>query len=696
MSCSHPSPQPAQQPAPQGRRFLPMLGLTHGRRSAVTCHLKCADQCSKPAPNVSGNGTFESVVSDLTRRNLLKGAGALAFLAGGAFSLANPLAAAAKDGNNGKGRGNPGKSNPGKGKGRTRVADFEFDAIAPVARDVDSMTVPAGFESHVILRWGDPLFSGVPAFDITQQTAALQAKRFGYNNDYLDIIELDGHARHGATRALLTCNHEYTNDGLMYPPGATGEAELENLRVSMQAVGFSIVDLARKKHTKPWTAVVDGPHNRRITATTKFVLDGPGAGSEHVKTAADPTGTIAYGTFANCSGGTTPWGTVLSGEENFHGYFNAPETPENARYGLAPDSAGYGYEKVDPRFDATLTGGENEPNRFGYVIEIDPHDPTSTPVKHTALGRFKHEGANVHINAEGHAVAYMGDDERFEYIYRFVSADKYREGDREFNKTLLSAGDLYVARFNAETGADGAPTGEWLPLMVGGESMIEGMSVEQICVFTRLAADQAGATKMDRPEDVDIHPITGRVYAACTNNTSRTAEQVDAANPRANNKTGQIIEITETADPLQFTWTLLLLAGTPKDAKVVLGGVEIPVAPLSCPDNLAFDSEGHLWISTDGQPGTIGYNDGLYRVYLEGDKRGTIEQFLAVPAGAETCGPVIHDRDGSVFVAVQHPGEDGEFDAPASYWPDVVKSSPAPGQVSGPRPSVVQVVRKGC
>ena len=440
------------------------------------------------------------------------------------------------------------------------------------------------------------------------------------------------------------------------------------------------------------------------------------AGSALVQTAADPTGRRILGTLGNCAGGTTPWGTILSGEENFNGYFVAPGTSDkDKRYGLTNKPTARQWELDDPRFDTRNPDSANEANRFGWIVEVDPFDPTSTPKKHSSLGRFKHEGANVIVAKSGHVVAYSGDDERFDYLYKFVSKDKYIEGDRKHNMTLLSAGDLYVARFTgsspafeitgtgtvpADGGFDG--TGEWLPLVVGGVSQVPGMSVEEVLVYTRVAADQVGPTKMDRCEDVEPSLHTGKVYVACTNNSDRGKigkEGATEVNPRNANRDGHIVEITETGDQTStsFTWNLLMVCGDPASGDVTyFSGFPVDqVSPISCPDNLAFDSVGNLWISTDGAPSGIGKADGLFKVTLDGAERGRVEQFLAVPRDGETCGPIIRDEERTVFVSVQHPGEDGTFDAQLSFFPDYVPAgtTPARGQARAPRPSVVQVFR---
>ncbi|MEB2526904.1 PhoX family protein [Kocuria rosea] len=666
------------------RTVLPLLGHTRGKRSPVTCQLKCGSACAGPECNTSGNGYFRDIASAALSRRSALGLGAAAAVTVGVVG-ATPEAAQAH------------------GRGRSGLS---FAPIAPVPNTVDDLTVPEGFDWSPIIRWGDPLFEDSPEFDPLRQTPESQAAQFGYNSDYLDILQ-----DRGGRSGVLVNNHEYTNENLMFP--AEQQDDLQRVaRVAMAAHGMSVVEIARTGPGRPWSYVRGGARNRRITLSTPFAVDGPAAGSALLRTQDDPTGTVVLGTQNNCAGGTTPWGTVLSGEENFNQYFKGNGSAEQKRYGIAAEAPSRRWHEVDPRFDSTLPGYENEPNRFGWVVELDPQDPASTPVKHTALGRFKHEGANVRVAEDGTVVAYSGDDERFDYLYKFVSAQKYVEGDRAHNMTLLSEGNLYVAKFTGDTAAeidgsgrlpsDGAfdGSGEWLPLVVDGESAVAGMSVEEVLVFTRLAADQVGATKMDRPEDVEPSPHTGKVYVALTNNTDRGTPGKagpDEANPRTQNRDGHVIEITERhhrADATEFGWNILLVAGDPaKNASTYFSGYPVEkVSPISCPDNLAFDSEGNLWISTDGAPGTIGYNDGLFKVGLSGRERGNVEQFLAVPQDAETCGPVIHDRERMVYVAVQHPGEDGSFEEPRSYFPDyVVETRQGEGEWSLPRPSVAQV-----
>ncbi len=682
---------------PDNRTLLPMLGHTRGKRSPVTCALKCDNACSKAVCNTSSNGYFRDIVSaEMTRRSAL-GIGAAGALSAAVVAFGGSDTATAAGVPTGR-------------QGGARRLDFE--PIKPVDAAVDIFDVPEGFEWAPIIRWGDPIFRHAPDFDFDRQSPKAQAQQFGYNNDYTDIIR----SKNGK-KAVLVCNHEYVNPGIMFPAaaGTTGE-ERRRRNIFRQAVGLSVVELERDKKGTPWQYIRGGRRNRRITLDTEFELTGPVAGSELVKTRRDQRGRFVEGTLGNCSGGTTPWGTILSGEENFNGFFRTNGTSaEDKRYGLENKATSMGWEQEDPRFDARAERFANEPNRFGYIVEIDPEDPDSTPRKHTSMGRFKHEGANVIVADDGHVVAYMGDDERFDYLYKFVSKRKYRKNNRRHNMTLLTEGDLYVARFTgtseeeidgsgdvpSDGGFDG--TGRWLPLVKDGTSHVSGMSVEQVLVHTRLAADKVGPTKMDRCEDVEPSLKSGKIYVACTNNSQRGTSgqaKADEANPRTENRDGHIVEITErrgdhTGD--RFNWDLLMLCGDPAqgDATYFSGFPVEKVSPISCPDNVAFDTRGNLWISTDGAPSGIGYNDGLFKVTVEGRNRGKVEQFLSVPRDGETCGPVIHDEESMVFVAVQHPGEDGSYTEIRSHFPDYVPSEarPGPGEVRAPRPSIVQVYR---
>ncbi|PSL06891.1 hypothetical protein CLV30_102280 [Haloactinopolyspora alba] len=683
------------------RRLLPLLTSGHGGRSAMTCKYRCGDACSHPAPNASDNEYFGDMVSTaMSRRGLLRTGAAAAVVVGAgstsALTTAAP-AAARPSGPKPPSQLRPTPPEYGRPVGFTPVGD----------NGLDSVVVPNGYDWSVTIAWGDPVEDGAPEFDFDNQSVDAQLRQFGYNADFVAVLPLD----RNFDRAVLWVNHEYTNDELMFRgwPGPEA-ADPELLRISMAAHGGSVVELERVGDTGEWKPATRGRrrYNRRVHTNTEFRLTGAAAGSEHVRTGADPDGTTVLGTLNNCAGGVTPWGTILSGEENFHQYFGATaDVTDSAtverynRYGIRTSAGtGRGWERADERFD--VANEPNEPNRFGWVVEVDPYDPDSTPRKHTALGRFKHEGANVNIAADGRAVAYMGDDERFDYVYKFVSRKKYRDGnskrDREHNMTLLEDGDLYVAKFTGNSPefpgnppADGLfdGTGEWLPLVKDGESMVDGMTVDEVLVFTRLAADKLGPTKMDRPEDVEPHPVTGTVYIALTNNNRRTPGQIDEPNPRPDNKFGHVMGIDEDgadAAATSFTWHIVLLAGDPENPDTYYGGFDkSQVSQISCPDNVAFDPAGRLWLATDGMSGSLGPNDGMFVMPVEGEDTGHLRRFLSVPVGAECCGPFITPDGRTALMAVQHPG-DGDGASPDSP----LSTFPYGGQ---PRPSVVTVWR---
>ncbi|WP_062441411.1 PhoX family protein [Herbidospora daliensis] len=684
---------------PSPRRSLPLLTPAHpGGRSAMTCKYRCGDACFHEVPNTSENTYFGDVVAEMSRRGALR-AGALGalVLSAGAVGAAAATPAAADDKftldwwNKG-GNWNSGGSHPYKG-------GLTFTPVAPNTND--QVTVPNGYQAAVVVRWGDPVVPGAPAFDFEAQTPEAQAKQFGYNCDFVTMFPM------GRDRALLWVNHEYTNEELMFRGYTNGDnATADQIAIAMNAHGGSVVEIRRSGGTGRWELVTAGPrrYNRRITAHTEMRFSGPAAGSAFLKTAADPSGRVVKGMLNNCAGGTTPWGTVLTAEENFNQYFvNAAKAPAEAqaaltRYAFPAALGGRRWDRVDERFD--LGKHPNEANRFGWIVEIDPTDPTGTPIKRTALGRMAHEAATTTVSRDGRLVAYMGDDSRFEYIYKFVSRDRYIPGNDRHNRTLLDNGTLYVAKFTGDSPAaeiDGTGklpkdrafdgVGTWIPLVSGTKSYVAGMTYEQVLVFTRLAADKVGATKMDRPEDMERNPVTGTVFVALTNNTARTlpSQVVDEANPRFNNKHGHILEIAENRDDAaatSFAWNLPLVCGDPADPGTYFGGFDkTKVSPISCPDNVAFDGDGNLWISTDGN--ALGTHDGLFAVPVRGKDKGHVRQFLTMPKGAECCGPMVSEDQKSVFVAVQHPGEGTGASpaAPISHFPD--------GGTSQPRPSVV-------
>ena len=688
------------------RRLLPLTtsgGAAPGisGRQHVTCVYKCGDQCAAPVPNTSDNAYFGDIAAGISRRGALKAAGVMT-LAVGATQLL-PATAAARDTGS---AGLPGSVDPAGSLGGSGI-DTAFAPVAP--NTADAVTVPAGYRSDVVIRWGDPVLPGAPEFDFENQTAAAQAGQYGFNCDLAVMFPMDDRDE----RFLLTVNHEYTTEPSMFRGYDPEAPTREQVEIAWAAHGLSVVELAARPRDGGLEPVM-GSYNRRITALTPFELRGPAVGAL-TRTTADPTGSRVLGTLNNCAGGHTPWGTVLSGEENFNQYFgtagdvDAARLEELRRYGIPASPSGRKWEDFDARFD--LSAEPNEVNRFGYVVEVDPWNPDSTPVKHSAMGRFKHEGATIHVTPNGTVVAYSGDDERFDYLYKFVSSRKVAPGNsasaRTENMKILDEGTLYVATFSGNSPAseidgsgavpsDGAfdGSGTWIPLMTvdatgNAVSHVDGMTPEQVAVHTRMAGDQVGATKMDRPEDVEPSPTTGRVYMALTNNTRRGTggnPAADEANPRHNNKHGQVVEITDDHGGTAFAWNLLLVCGDPAEADSYFGGFDkSKVSPISCPDNVAFGPDGGLWVSTDGN--ALGFNDGLYSVATEGANRGETKLFLTVPIGAETCGPLVFDN--RVIVNVQHPGEkDGaSIENPASHWPD--------GGSAQPRPSTVVAWREG-
>ena len=683
----------------KNKRFLPLLSHNSGR-SAMTCHYRCGDACSHEAPNTSGGEYFGDVMAQaISRRNLLKGGAAAAVvLTVGRFG--SPQAAGAAE---------------AVEAAAVAGAPLTFRPVPP--NTIDDVIVPNGYDYKVTVRWGDPIFPDAPDFDFDRQTARAQAKQFGYNCDYVTFIPLPDDRR-GRARGLLVVNHEYTNSELMFrdfDPTGTSPEDLERIQIELMAHGMSVVEVTRPDRFGAYRVRRGSRFNRRITAETPMKLTGPAAGHEWLKTSADPNGRRVLGTLNNCAGGTTPWGTVLSAEENFNQYFvNASLVSDEAkraaykRYGFGdtiPSFGHRGWERTEKRFD--LGQEPNEGFRHGWVVELDPKDPDFVPRKRTALGRMKHEGAETTLSADGRPVAYLGDDERFEYAYKFVSRRRMRRDDtrqaRRYNLSLLNDGTLYVARFNGDsppgqiTGDGTLPsdgefdgTGEWVPLVAGRQSLVPGMTAAEVLINTRAAADTVGATKMDRPEDFERNPVTGRVYLALTNNTRRGVDSnpgVDEANPRTGNKHGHIIELEEAGnDPaaLTFVWRIFLLAGDPEDASTYFAGYDkSQVSPISAPDNVAFDSSGNLWIATDGNQ--LGSHDGFFATPVEGAERGHVKQFLTVATGAEACGPMITPDGETIFCAVQHPGEvDGASpDNRVSTWPDGEQ----------PRPSVVSVYR---
>jgi hypothetical protein len=599
--------------------------------------------------------------------------------------------------------------------------------------------VAKGYAVEIVLKWGDTIIGPERTPFTGPTTPEDQARQFGTNCDYIAFMALPiGSAR--SDHGLLCVNHEYARPRLMFA-AYTSDAEAAQLmshqeaEIEMCSIGHAVVEINRE--TGRWRPVADSTYNRRVTALTPIEITGPAAGHPRLQTKADPTGRRVLGTLDNCAGGFTPWGTVLSAEENFQNYFwgdlreylghgqglgphriaEATERRNHQSLGVGyfseldangtrlPPARGpsHGWYRFDPRFD--IVKEPFEPNRFGYIVEIDPYDPSSTPKKRTALGRFRHENASVHAQDGKPVIVYLSDDAIDQFIYRFVSMGKYRAGDRAANMNLLEDGELFAARFNA----DG--TGDWLRLEHGKAPITEaetGLKERaEIFIETRLVASRLGATPMDRPEDIEVIASTGRVYVALTSEPQRTPERTNPANPRAQNMAGHIIEMLPPgADGARdhwsdrFGWEIFLLAGDPKSRSPSRRGAYHKRLSASGwfanPDNLTSDPKGRLWIATDGfndwvaddaAPG--GVHDGLWASELVGPNRALTKHFFGCPAGAEATGPCFTPDGRTLFLSIQHPGDEStasNLAAPGTRWPDFDPKLP-------PRASVIAITK---
>ena len=530
------------------------------------------------------------------------------------------------------------------------------------ASSADKLLVPEGYSAQVLAPWGEPIgVAGAampPLKEDASSSAADQALQMGMHHDGMHYYPLDGERR-----GLLVMNHEYTDDGLLHKDGMKPWTA-EKVSKAQAAHGIAVIEIAQKDGR--WQMVRPSRYARRITANTPFAIGGPAAGNALMQTAADPAGRTVLGTFNNCASGMTPWGTYLSGEENFHNYFTASAKPDahQKRWGLSAKSR-FRWAEHDPRFDAVKN--PNEPNRFGWVVEVDPMDPQSTPVKRTALGRAAHEGAWVAVTTDGRAVVYSGEDARFEYIYKFVSRDRIAPGgagltQAQANRELLDHGTLYVARFDA----DGS--GRWLPLVHGQGPLTaaNGFANQgEVLIKARQASDALGATKMDRPEWIAIDQARREIYCTLTNNSARGMPGqpgVDAANPRANNKMGQIIRWREGGDfdSLALRWDHLVLAGDPANDKAEDRG-NIKGDLFACPDGLMLDARGVLWIQTDASATEMNKgafkNIGNNQMLACDPATGEIRRFLTGPVNCEITGATMTSDGKTLFINIQHPGE---------------------------------------
>ena len=594
-------------------------------------------------PNPSPNATFGEVL--LSRRDLLKagvGSAVMAALAGCATSGTRP--------------------------------SLGFTPVTISSEDL--LRVPPEYEARVLFRWGDPV--GVPGAmpefkpDATN-SASEQSVQAGMHHDGMHFFPLPRGAS-GSAHGLLVMNHEYLDEGLLFPDGQkTWSAE--KVAKAQNAVGVSVIEV--RLEGGQWRVVRPSSYARRITAQSVCVVAGPATGHALLRTAADPVGRLVRGTYNGCAHGWTPWGTYLTCEENWHfNFVNGGEiTADQRRYRMTTKGLGYRWAEHDARFDAARH--PNEFHRFGWVVEIDPYDPTKVPVKRTALGRFAHEGAACSVGANRRLAFYMGDDWNFEYVYKFVPRRAWEPGNPDVNRNLLDDGILYVARFNA----DGS--GDWLPLVhgTGPLTAANGFGDQgEVLVRTRQAADALGATKMDRPEWVVAHPVTREVFCACSNNTERGSAGFEGANPvsrRAPNRFGHIVRWRERhADPAatRFQWDVWVEAGPAARGGTIKGD------EFACPDGLWIDTLGALWVQTDVSPRSLGAGDfaplGNNQLLAVDPSTGAFRRFLTGPRGCEITGFHTTPDNRTAFVNIQHPGEtpgdrsDPDSPRARSNWPD--------------------------
>lgn len=594
-------------------------------------------------------------------------------------------------------------------------------AFAPLAgSSADAVRVPEGYRADLVVRWGDALFTDTASLTsegiasgalLAAGAAAGQARQFGYNCDGMGLFATD------AGRLVACVNHEFPSPSLMFPGWRAASLARtldryviehpESVAVMQAAVGLSVLEL---EHRDGWKPVLDSRFNRRLTAHAPIEMAGP-ARLHPLVGGGEP----CHGTLGNCAAGVTPWGTYLTAEENVQDYFgNAPAARfgdlaqrVHERFGNRRRDSLYRWEYVDPRFD--LARSPNEPFKFGWIVELDPLDPSQPVRKRTALGRLKHEAATVALTSDGRAAVYMGDDGVFEYFYKFVSAARVGAFEPEANRDLLDDGVLHVARLDA----DGS--GEWLPLLWSESGPLSPQtgfaSQADVVLDCRRAADLLGATPLDRPEDVAICPLTQRVYLACTNNSLRgdperpiipqsgAPNRVDAANPRQANRNGHILEFHEHNDDAgatRFGWAVLLLAGRPTVETLVpepspplaaedvyFGGLTDAEAlsAFASPDNLTFDARGNLWVVTDG-PQPLGANNGCFVCTTTGPQRGAVRQFMSGPVDAEICGCEISRDQRTLFLNLQHPGSNGSIEEPTSHWPDGGETIARPSMIA--------------
>jgi uncharacterized protein len=616
--------------------------------------------------NRSNNRTFEDVLrARMSRRNVLAKSAALSATGFLAALAGNKVLTQAAEAATGSQSGAVGEA-AGTAIAQARRPLFNFPAVPPEVAGGPEPAISSAYQYDVLIPWGTPIQPGGPEYTgdpNSRPTAAQQAQQVGLGHDGMWFFPIGRGNDHG----MLAVNLEYgTNPHVM---GKAAPTSLEDVRLSQHAHGVAVVEI---KRTNGKWQVVRSNKARRIHVNTPVTFSGPAANSALLQT---PAGNAPLGTVNNCANGYTPWGTYLTCEENFNGYFGAAgtwnRTEAQARYGFSAGGFGYGWHQFDPRFNLANPSYRNEENRFGWVVEIDPMDASQTPVKRTALGRFKHENAELVVGRGGRAVVYMGDDERFDYIYKFVSDGNW-QSMRARGISPLDEGKLYVAKFN-DNG-----TGNWIELTINNPAIRAKFSSQaEVLTYARLAADAVGATRMDRPEWIAAAP-NGDVYCTLTNNTARTPAQTDAANPLGPNPWGHIIKWRDSDQHVgtTFRWDIFVLAQDTHSN---------PQSAFGSPDGLWADSDGRLFIQTDGTQPTVNGVQLNDQMLVADPSSGEIRRIFAGVAGCEVTGVAVTPDRRTMFVNIQHPG-DGN---PA------LTNFPAPtGSGRIPRDATIVITRK--
>lgn len=636
---------------------------------------------------------------------------------------------------------------------------LNFDAVAK--NKLDLVTVPAGYQTSILHALGDPLSLADAAWaNDGSESADSYNRRVGDGHDgmhYFGLSDAGAYSASRSDRGLLCVNNEYVVRPYgLHASGRTSGATRVAAEVDKEvnAHGVTICEVRRGASGTGMTMVRGSSFNRRITSATPMDFAGPVKGSSLVKTKYSADGSSTRGTNNNCANGYTPWGTYLTCEENFTNVVSraagddALRSPAEVtalnRYRLKQGTASSylwdtpttGTADDYARWTASVTGASatddyrNAFNTFGWVVEIDPFDPSSKPVKRSALGRFAHEGAWPCNPVAGKPlVFYMGDDSQNEYIYKFVSAANWDAAD--IGKGLaagakyMDAGTLYVAKFNT----DGS--GTWVELTFGKNGLTAANAIypfanqADVLTHARLAADSVGATKMDRPEWGAVNPANGEVYMTLTNNSSRTASNTDTANPRyyedlksgtttqKGNVNGHIIRWREAgsdAAAVTFAWDIYLFGAEATAAANVNLSKLTDVNDFSSPDGLWFDKNGMLWIQTDDGaytdvtncmmlaaiPGKVGDGSAVTAASGMPTLKGadasatTVRRFLVGPKDCEITGLAMTPDRKTLFVNVQHPGENGSLTTPTSAWPASQTDS---ASTKRPRSATVVVTR---